>query len=64
MSTPFRLSIAPEVKWWYFTVNEVIWPKSLYMKEVALVFSLGCSSWVTERNVDDLSAILGVSAQD
>ena len=64
MSTPFRHSIAPEAKCWYFTVNEVIWPKSLYMKEVALVFSLSCSSWVAESNMDDLSAILGVSAQN
>lgn len=50
-------------------VNEAIRPKFLDLKEGALVISLepfvaGGGRAVTERNVDDISAILDVSAQD
>ena len=43
---PSVIQFPPRLNGGIFTVNEVIWPKSLYMKEVALVFSLSCSSWV------------------
>lgn len=51
------------------TVNEAIRPKFLDLKEGALVISLepfvaGGGRAVTERNVDDISAILDVSAHD
>ena len=59
---PSVIHLPPRLNGGIFTVNEVIWPKYLYMKEVPLVFSLSCLSWVAERNVDDLSSILGVSA--
>jgi H3 lysine-79-specific histone-lysine N-methyltransferase len=51
------------------TVNEAIRPKFLDLKEGALVISLepfvaGGGRAFTERNVDDISAILDVSVHD
>jgi [histone H3]-lysine79 N-trimethyltransferase len=52
-----------------WVVNEAIRPKFLDLKEDALVISLepfvvGGGRVVTERNVDDISAILDVSVHD
>ena len=50
-------------------MNGEIWPKSFDLKEGALVISLesfaaGGEREVTERNADDISAILDVSMQE
>ena len=63
----FRLRLG--TRRWYCTVNEAIRPKFLDLKESTLVISLepfvaGGGRAVTERNVDDISAILDVSVQD
>ena len=62
----FRLRLG--TKQWYCTVNEEIRPKFLDLKEGASVISLesfaaGGERAVTERNVDNISAILDVSVQ-
>ena len=56
-------------KQWYCTVNEEIRPKFLDLKEGALAISLepsaaGGERAVTERNMDDISAIPDVSVQE